>query len=129
MSEERVGSREVASRPSLAPASLCGLIVGLTLAAVTVVTWDHVSSSGREPRQAAFQRLAGGLGLGPAADIARCPFGFDPRLGDACQADLGPIPGGAFFCRHHASSVLFYRPLKDNSPRRDRGQVVNLPLP
>ena len=93
---------------SNAPAILFWTIAALVTAAFAVPMIHHMSVDAREMRSQEFQRLVGGLGLGPATDLARCPFSFDPRLGDACQADQRPIAGGAYFCPHHASSIFFY---------------------
>jgi hypothetical protein len=62
-----------------------------------------------------FQRLVGGLGFGPAVDLSRCAFSFDPRLCGSCPEDGGPIPAGAYFCPRHACSILFYPRLEGRS--------------
>jgi hypothetical protein len=83
----------------------------LTAAAAAVLVSEAV---GRRERPAAeFQHLVGGLGCGPALDLARCPFAFDPRLAGVCQGEGGPVPGGACFCPYHAGAVFF-------SPPRER---------
>jgi len=91
------------------PALLLAGVLGLALGAAAV------SGTGPSPRRQAeaaeFQRLVGGLGLGPAADLSQCPFAFDPRICPACPWDSGPVPGGVYFCPQHACSVLFYPPL------------------
>ena len=53
-----------------------------------------------------FQRLVGGLGFGPALDLSRCDFTFDPRVGNVCPGNLGPIPSGRVFCPEHACSIF-----------------------
>jgi hypothetical protein len=74
-----------------------------------------IVDAARIPKQAEraeeFQRLVGGLGFGPALDLARCPNSFDPRLDDGCADDEGSIPGGARFCPRHAGSIFYYPPL------------------
>ncbi|MGH7162441.1 MAG: hypothetical protein ACREID_03070 [Planctomycetota bacterium] len=50
----------------------------------------------------AFQRLVGGLGLGPTLDLARCAREFDPRLECACGLRHDPLPAGSMFCPTHA---------------------------
>ncbi len=50
----------------------------------------------------AFQRLVGGLGLGPAVDLSRCALEFDPRAGRACALGGEPVPCGSLFCPAHA---------------------------
>jgi hypothetical protein len=64
-----------------------------------------------EAAQREFQQLLGGLGCGPAVNLAECELAFDPRLDGACTADCGPIPGGHWFCGRHACSLLPLRPL------------------
>ena len=49
------------------------------------------------PGERSFQELVGGLGFGPALDLSRCEFSFDPRLCPGCPADLGPVPAGRCF--------------------------------
>jgi len=55
------------------------------------------------PDHEAFQRLVGGLGLGPAVDFSRCASEFDPRVAAACAWRHDPVPCGDFFCPSHAS--------------------------
>jgi hypothetical protein len=86
------------------------LIVGATLAAAALAGFSGPTTDPAAERS--FHHLVGGLGFGPAVDLARCEFAFDPRLCPACSEDTGPIPGGLFFCPYHASSVLNYSPLK-----------------
>ena|SRR5438132_2963378 len=88
------------------------LILGATVAAGAVVGLDARPAHTQEAQARAFHRLVGGLGFGPAVDLARCEFAFDPRLCPACSEDIGPIPGGMFFCPYHAASVFDYPPLK-----------------
>ena len=103
-----------------APSLLLILIVTLAIAAGAAVLVADRTQTRPAARAAEFQRLVGGLGLGPATDLARCPFGFDPRLSPECQENLGPIPGGIHFCPHHAGSVFFY-PRLDCSGEANRG--------
>ena len=63
-------------------------------------------------RREEFQRLVGGLGCGPAADLSRCAYSFDPRLCSDCPLQYGAAPGGACFCPQHACSILYYPPLR-----------------
>jgi hypothetical protein len=75
-------------------------IFGLALAAGAVLLGESV----REPRHRQvreFQSLVGGLGFGPALDLGRCEFSFDPRLCGHCSGDVGIVPGGMTFCPHH----------------------------
>jgi hypothetical protein len=92
------------------------LVLGLATAAGAALALDDWLPSRREERAEEFHRLVGGLGFGPALDLAGCEFGFDPRLCPACSGDCGPIAGGRFFCPHHASSTFDYAPL---APRRE----------
>ncbi len=92
------------------PGFLLSLILALTVGAGVVLFW-----SGPEPDSRPFQQLVGGLGLGPATDLADCAFAFDPRLSPDCSWNASPIPGGGCFCPHHACSVLAYPPLPPGS--------------
>jgi hypothetical protein len=92
---------------------LLALIGGLALAAGLVLGVDNARPQAE--RAEAFQRLVGGLGFGPAVDLSRCAFSFDPRLCDSCPADGEPIPGGVYFCPRHACSILFYPRLQSQS--------------
>ena len=55
---------------------------------------------------ASFHRAVGGLGLGPAFDLAGCELAFDPRICPQCSWDAGPVPGGRALCPHHALTVV-----------------------
>jgi hypothetical protein len=77
-----------------------GLIIGME-------SREH----GDPERAREFQHLVGGLGFGPAVDLASCPNSFDPRLCDRCPQEFGPIPGGGCFCPEHACSIFSYRGL------------------
>src|SRR5262245_33452971 len=103
---------------SKGPALLLGLVLALAAAAVAALALAGRPSAGRQERAREFHRLVGGLGFGPTLDPGSCEFGFDPRLCPACPNDCGPIPGGMFFCPHHACSTLEYPSLP---PRRDQG--------
>jgi len=54
------------------------------------------------PTHADFQRLVGGLGLGPAIDFSRCAHEFDPRVQPACSWRYEPLPCGNVACPSHA---------------------------
>jgi len=88
------------------------LIVALALGAAAALSVCARPDARHDEHARQFHRLVGGLGFGPAVDLARCEFAFDPRLCPACSEDTGPIPGGMFFCPYHASSVFDYPPLK-----------------
>jgi hypothetical protein len=83
--------------------------VALAAGAALVLTLGDRPRQEVQARQ--FQQLVGGLGCGPAVDLSTCAFSFDPRLCPACPQDHGPIAGGAFFCPHHACSILPCRPV------------------
>jgi hypothetical protein len=90
-----------------------GLLFSLLVlvAAVAVVLGvDGRAGQASRAHAEAFQRLVGGVGFGPAVDLSRCAFGFDPRLDGSCQEESGPIPGGRCFCPRHACSLFFYPP-------------------
>jgi hypothetical protein len=93
------------------PATLLTAVASLAAAAGALLVSDSLAGGGRRARAAEFQRLVGGLGFGPALDLGRCPFSFDPRLGRCCGEEWGPVPGGVYFCPQHAASVFFYPPL------------------
>tara|TARA_B100000949_G_C14212659_1_gene420930 strand:+ start:108 stop:425 length:318 start_codon:yes stop_codon:yes gene_type:complete len=87
------------------PSILAGIVIALAVAAMAAVSLDWVI--GRpNPSSEEFQRLTGGLGMGPSLVFSRCKFNFDPRMNDACEEALWPIPGGIYFCSHHACSVF-----------------------
>jgi hypothetical protein len=73
-----------------------------------LIASDSLVSTRRDRRSEEFQRLVGGLGLGPAIDLSRCGFSFDPRLCPDCPLNHEPVPGGVYFCPHHACSILYY---------------------
>jgi hypothetical protein len=93
-----------------APALLLMLLATLTAAAGACLVIGSRPAAGRDD----FQRLVGGLGGGPALDLAPCPFAFDPRLDSACAEDYGPVPAGTSLCPYHACSVF-------EGPSADRG--------
>ncbi len=101
---------------SRGPALLGAALLALVAAAGVALTVAARPPAGQVERAAEFQRLVGGLGFGPAVDLERCAFGFDPRLCPACPNDGGPIPGGMFFCPYHAAAVLDYPPLRERTP-------------
>src|SRR5437868_15280170 len=93
-----------------APLVVFFLIVALAISAAIMIGVQ--SRKNAPPASAAeFQQLIGGLGFGPAVDLARCPNSFDPRLCARCSRDRGPIPGGRRLCPQHAGSIFYYRGL------------------
>jgi hypothetical protein len=87
---------------------LAATLLAATAAAAGVLIWEGMGQKDRPVEE--FQHLVGGLGSGPALDLARCPFAFDPRLAGVCQEQCGPVPGGAVFCPYHAGAVFFCPP-------------------
>jgi hypothetical protein len=90
------------------------MVLILSAAASFILVTDPGSRTSRNVHSREFQQLVGGLGFGPSTDLSQCPFAFDPRLGSRCAQDVGPVPGGACFCPHHACSVFDYPPLSSN---------------
>jgi hypothetical protein len=97
---------------------LLALVGGLAVAAGVALAAAAAPTAGG-PRAREFHGLVGGLGLGPALEPGECEQAFDPRLSPDCSCDGGPVPGGVFFCPHHACSVLPYPP---GRPARERGR-------
>jgi hypothetical protein len=96
---------------SKAPLLLNSLIAALAVAAGLVLATDSMAPASEEAPAEELQRLVGGLGCGPAVDLSRCAFSFDPRLCEDCPLNHGPIPGGIYFCPQHACSILYCQPL------------------
>ena len=71
-------------------------------------TWlpDRRTASSRE-----FQRLVGGLGMGPAITLHLCESSFDTRLAPNWRAAHQPLVCGEYFCPQHASSIFPLRPV------------------
>src|SRR5262245_29408356 len=112
---------------SRTPALLLTAILTLAvLAGLALALGD--GRSAEERRAAEFHRLVGGLGFGPALDLASCEFGFDPRLCPSCSQDVGPIPGGLPFCPYHACSAFAY-PADRPFPSPEPGPPADAPLP
>jgi hypothetical protein len=95
---------------SSGPARLVGAVLALVAGAAAAVASSSGPSPGEVERGREFQRLVGGLGLGPTLDLSRCDADFDRRVGPECPDRHGAIPGGDVFCPHHAGSVLFPPP-------------------
>jgi hypothetical protein len=84
------------------------VIAFLAGTAGVLIATDSLPSTQRDRRSEEFQRLVGGMGLGPAVDLSRCGFSFDPRLCPECPLNHEPVPGGVYFCPQHACSILYY---------------------
>ncbi len=104
-----------------------GLLILVVAAGVVLVVEDRLQSQ-RLGRAEEFQRLAGGVGWGPALDLSGCAFSFDPRLDGSCGEDCGAIPGGSCFCPRHAFSVFSYPPLPTGPEATgQRGETILFP--
>jgi hypothetical protein len=90
----------------------------LFLAACAILGLDAALPRSRSDRSEEFQRLVGGLGFGPALDLARCPFSFDPRLGNDCAQNDQSLPGCERYCPRHAGSIFYYPPLNPSRAAR-----------
>jgi hypothetical protein len=94
-------------RPQAPLAILAGILL-LAVSAAVILAVESRDTGAGAARAEEFQQLVGGLGFGPAVDLSRCPNSLDPRLGRHCPEDLGPVPGGGYFCPHHACSIFQY---------------------
>ena len=103
-----------------APRLLFAFLCALAVAAGAVLVVDAAAGRDRADRAGEFQALVGGLGFGPATDLSRCAFSFDPRICSGCPRDLGPVPGGSYFCPYHGCSILYY-PRLEPEVRGDPG--------
>jgi hypothetical protein len=106
------------SRGRVLVAVLIGVLTG---AACLLVVRDGLTASSPNECGEEFQRLVGGLGMGPAVDLSRCAFSFDPRLCPDCPLNVEPVPGGVYFCPQHACSILYYPPLTHGTSNRREG--------
>jgi hypothetical protein len=104
-------------------ALLVVLLIVFPVTAVVLLAADN-GTRRRLDHAEALQRLVGGLGCGPAVDLSRCAFSFDPRLCPDCPLNRGPVPGGVYFCPQHACSILVCPPL---TPRETEGGNGRLP--
>jgi hypothetical protein len=82
---------------------LCFILTLLMIACAMVLTFDGDRVERHRPASESFQRLAGGLGFGPATDLSNS-FEFDPRLDSCGSVEVGPFRGG----KEHG--VLLCRP-------------------
>jgi hypothetical protein len=88
------------------PGALGAAAALLVAAAAGVLLLGARRSPAPDPGAAGFQRLAGGLGRGTATSLRPCEGAFDPGVAAACDAGLGPLPGGFAYCPHHAGVSL-----------------------
>jgi hypothetical protein len=91
-----------------APLIVLTIILTLAFGAGIILVVESQDLGNATARSQEYQELVGGLGFGPAVNLSRCAFSFDPRVCHRCPADLGPIPGGGCFCPYHACSILYY---------------------
>ena len=89
-----------------APAILGAIAIVLAGASALAVAATSRRDEARTQRAQAFQRMLGGLGMGPSIDLAACVPDFDPRVGSPCTRLLEPVPGGAGFCPHRGGPSL-----------------------
>jgi len=87
----------VIRRDARAPAVLALLVVLGAAGAAAAVTGSRARSARAAPAGRAFQRLVGGLGLGPSLDLAHGDAAFDPRVTSPASARFEPIPAGDVF--------------------------------
>ena len=95
-----------------APAILFSVIAALAIVAIALVARDHWRGAQVPAGAAEFQRLTGGLGLGPTTNPARCEFSFDPRISPDWRGAHHPVVCGEYFCPGHANSVFYLSPLE-----------------
>jgi hypothetical protein len=106
---------------------VAGLIAALTGAAALLVATDSASAVRRRRPAEEFQVLVGGLGMGPAVDLSRCGFSFDPRLCPDCPLNHDPVPGSICYCPQHACSILYCPPLRPAPGGPQEGKGDGLP--
>jgi hypothetical protein len=98
----------------------------LAIGVLMVLARETSREAARERRASDFQKLVGGLGLGPAADPSRCAYSYDPRLAAGCPHQHGPVPGGTCFCPYHGCSILTLQP-PNREVRGDPARHAQLP--
>ena len=83
-------------------------LAALAVAALAAFSYTLVESSRRvpDPASAAFQRMAGGLGMGATAALYWDFSTFDPRLEPDCGCALWPVPGGQLYSPEHRMTVF-----------------------
>lgn len=92
------------------PAAALFTIVALAAGAAGILVAGSDGAT-RSPQAAEeFQRLVGGLGFGPALDLAPCAADFDPRLGGSRLTGDALIPGAGDWCPQAALSIFHVRP-------------------
>jgi hypothetical protein len=77
---------------------LVAAVIALPAAAASILA----AGTTAPPDALGFQRLTGGLGLGPAVDLSRCAAEFDPRAGATCSFRHDPAVLASRFCPPHA---------------------------
>ena len=105
-------------------ASLTFGLLFLSTSAAAALASQAWTNRGKQTKAREFQHLVGGLGSGPAVDLAGCPCCFDARLADGCRSDLGPIPGGGFFCPEHGCSIFYCSGLHPPPAEKESGHAV-----
>lgn len=97
--------------------TLSCVFVGL---ATALVTADAIQGPADTGRSADFQRLVGGLGLGPAINLSTCQPAFDLRIGEECPSGIEYLPGNGGFCPHHVCSVISWPGVVEVDPSTHR---------
>jgi hypothetical protein len=87
----------VIRRDARAPAALGFAVVLGAAGAAALVAGSGAQAERARPEGRAFQRLVGGLGLGPSLDLAHGDAAFDPRVTSPASARFEPIPAGDVF--------------------------------
>ena len=82
------------------------LVVGF---ASLLLAFDPWLARKAGPTNEQFQRLVGGLGMGPATTLAADESRFDPRVSATSTLDLAPVPGGGWLGGAEACSILPFR--------------------
>jgi len=100
--------------PRASAAFLCATIL-LTVGATVLVACDTRHANRVNESAWDFQRLVGGLGLGPALTLDDCEAVFDVRLAPDWRGAHPPLVGGEYFCPWHGASVFPLRSLGMNS--------------
>lgn len=97
------------------------LISFLCVASLAVLVYDGYAGRGTvSEKGAAFQRFAGGLGLGAAVNPKWGFLSFDPRVDSVDETQLYPIPGGYSYSPDRGTAVVEIREAAWR-PREEQG--------
>jgi hypothetical protein len=95
-------------------------------AAVSFLVEESWQSAPARPA-AEFQRILGGLGLGPEREMSRCGFSFDPRVCNNCHHAFSSFPGCAWLCPYHAGAAVYLAPRQAAKLLPEMSPDANLP--